>query len=380
MSLTDQTYSRFIDWLRQAWCEVPDAPSLIPTITARYTPEEAAFLTGFPFQGRTLPELAELKGVEEGELQTLLDELVWKGLVFRWKKGGENRYSLNDAFMTLLRSSFWPGREDEVSRETATHFNRYFAEAFFDQYSMVHAKGLRTLPINATIADPRHVAPYEDVIKVLDQFTFFSVSHCACRHRKRLDPNHEGGDHAVCDKPIENCLHFDGLGRYTVDAGLGREITRAETERILAEAADAGLVHGLSNWYKPDTICNCCSCCCLWMEGYHDLDHHRALDPANYRVAVDETLCKACGQCTTRCPMKALELADSALAGNKKGQATTVPKLDECLGCGVCVHACPTGALTLERKDETTEPAENVWEYTRQYMQEVREGVRLLRK
>jgi len=374
MSSTDETYSRFIEWLRQSWCEVPEAKSLLPTIRARYTPEEAIFLTDFPFQGRSLAELAELKGVEEKTLEPRLEELVWKGLVFRWKKKGEVRYSLNDAFMTFLRASFWPGRDDEVSRATAPHFNRYFAEAFFDQYATAHAKGLRTLPINRTIADPRHVAPYEDVVKVLDDFSFYSVSYCACRHRKRLDPAHEG-----CDHPIENCLHFDGLGRYTVEAGLGREITRAETERILGEAADAGLVHGLSNWHKPDTICNCCSCCCLWMEAYHELDHHRSLDPANYRVEVDAATCKACGVCTQRCPMKALSLEDSPLADNKKGQAT-VPNIDECLGCGVCVHACPTDSLTLVKKDEITEPAPDVWEYTRRYMADVKGGVPLLRK
>jgi ferredoxin len=275
--------------------------------------------------------------------------------------------------MVFLRASFWPGRDDDVSRRTATHFNRYFAEAFFDQYATAHAKGLRTLPIDKTIADPRCVAPYEDVVKVLDDFSFYSVSYCACRHRKRLDPSHEG-----CEHPIENCLHFDGLGRYIVDAGLGREISRAETERILGEAADAGLVHGLSNWRKPDTICNCCSCCCLWMEAYHELDHHRSLDPSNYRVEVDPTTCKACGLCTTRCPMKALSLEDSPQAQNKKGQ-TTVPRLDECLGCGVCVHSCSTDSLTLELKDEIVEPAPDVWEYTRQYMAEVKGGVRFLR-
>jgi formate hydrogenlyase subunit 6/NADH:ubiquinone oxidoreductase subunit I len=374
MPNTDQIYSRFIDWMRNAWCELPDADSLLPTIKARYTPDEAAFLTDFPYRGRNLAELAELKGVEEKTLEPRLDTLARKGLVFRWTRNGEVRYSLNDAFMTFLRSTFWPGRNDQVSRATAPHFNRYFREAFFDQYATAHAKGLRTLPIDKTIADPRHVLPYEDVVKVLDDLSYYSVSHCACRHRKRLDPAHEG-----CEHPIENCLHFDGLGRYTVECGLGREITRAETERILGEAADAGLVHGLSNWGKPDTICNCCECCCLWMEAYHDLGHHRSLDPSNYRVEVDPATCKACGLCTDRCPMKALELEESAEATNKKGM-TTAPVLSECLGCGVCVHACPTDSLTLVRKEEIVDPPPDIWEYTRRFVADVEGGVRLLRK
>ena len=46
---------------------------------------------------------------------------------------------------------------------------------------------------------------------------------------------------------MENCLHFNELGRYIVKNGLGREITKEETLEILKEAADAGLVHGLQN-------------------------------------------------------------------------------------------------------------------------------------
>jgi ferredoxin len=373
MSTPDQVYARFIEWLRTAWCELPDATSLLPAIRAQYSAEEAAFLTGVPLQGRTLEQLADLKQTRAEELEPVLDRLARRGVMFRWTRDGEVRYSLNDAFFTLMRSAFWPGRDDPVSRALAPHVNRYFYEGFFDQYATAHAKGLRTLPINQTIADPRHVLPYEDVVKVLDSFEFYSVSSCACRHRKNLDP-----DHADCPHPVETCLHFDGLGRYTVECGLGREITRAETERILGEAAYSGLVHGLSNWGKPDTICNCCTCCCLWMEAYHTLGHHRSLDPSNYGVAVDATSCKACGLCVERCPMKALELSESDEASNKKGM-TSKPDLSECLGCGVCVHGCPTDSLSLVQKDEIVEPPSDVWEWTRRFVADLERGVKLLR-
>jgi hypothetical protein len=151
---------------------------------------------------------------------------------------------------------------DELGRKTASLVNAYYLDGYYEQYAPIHAKGLRALPINKTIEDTRQILPYEDVVKVLDKFEYFTVSACPCRHRKNLDP-----DSSNCKQPTGNCLHFDELGRYCVENDMDREITRQETEQILKEAADAGLVHGISNWReKPDTICNCCSCCCLWME------------------------------------------------------------------------------------------------------------------
>ena len=187
-------------------------------------------------------------------------------------------------------------------------------------------------------------------------------------------------DSHTCRKPTGNCLHFDTLGRYCVQNGLGRVITREETERILKESADAGLVHGISNWQvKPDTICNCCSCCCLWTEAYHKLGHHKSLDTSNYRLRIQPEDCSGCGLCVKRCPMDALQLKFSDEVQNKYSKA---PVLDPalCLGCGVCVHKCPTDSLTLEHKEEIQDPPENARDYVMRFMADRKAGVSLKRK
>lgn len=43
-------FRNFIDWLGKTWWGLPESDQLLPLIKARYTPEEAEFLTGFFFR------------------------------------------------------------------------------------------------------------------------------------------------------------------------------------------------------------------------------------------------------------------------------------------------------------------------------------------
>ena len=88
---------------------------------------------------------------------------------------------------------------------------------------------------------------------------------------------------------------------------------------------EAGLVHNVSNWQEgPDTICNCCPCCCVFLEAYHKLKHTQGMAPSNYRVRVHG---------------------------------------DTCIGCGVCVYKCPTKSLVLERREVLDPPPKDLIEY-----------------
>ena len=80
-------YNRFIDWMKQTWYGLPEADELLPLMIARYTPEEAALLTGMPFSGKSLEELAGMKQMEPAKLGQQLDALAKKGLVPTCIKG-----------------------------------------------------------------------------------------------------------------------------------------------------------------------------------------------------------------------------------------------------------------------------------------------------
>lgn len=371
--MTEQEiYDRFMEWMQRTWVGLPESEFREEVIRAKYSVEEAEFLTGFPFRKTPLDELAEMKGMSEAALAERLDPLVKKGILWKGTKKGKLRYGLNDIFFALYRSSFWPMLHTDHMKALAPPANRYFLHSI-DDMGKTEYKGLRTLPINQTIAPNTTVRPYEDVVKLLDRFEYYTVSACPCRQRKALDPAFKDSD-----KPLEVCLHFDDLGHYIVDNEMGREITREETEEILARSAKAGLIHGLSNWQeKPDTICNCDSEYCIWFEAYHHLDHHKTLDASNFKLQTGPETCKGCGLCAKRCPMDAITMVSYKDADKKLNKKAQVPKLvvRDCIGCGVCVVKCSTRSLKLVPRANTIDPPRDVYDWAARYMADVKAGI-----
>ncbi len=79
------------------------------------------------------------------------------------------------------------------------------------------------------------------------------------------------------------------------------------------------------------------------------------MSKSNFLAAVTPETCTACGLCTKRCPIDAIQLKFSTKATNKFRKAA---KVDEelCIGCGVCVHKCKKKSVILKQKPEITTP------------------------
>ncbi len=353
-----EIYQNFIDYMDNPVWKFTDSEHKMPMITSFISPEEALFLTGFPQSSKSLEEIAALKEMDLAELTQTVKALCRKGLIYEGNRNGSIRYRLWTAMEMFVRAPFWSGRDEEPQRTMAHHSNKYYMDGWYDQHKPFVHQELRSIPINATIDDITGIMPFEDILKVVDNYEYYSVSHCPCRGRHKLDPDYEESS-----APSEVCLHFDELGRYCVEYGLGREITKEETLEILKKAADAGLVHGVSNMLEnPDTICNCDIEFCTYFKPYHQLNHDKSMDPSNYLALPKTETCKACGMCVKRCPMDAIQLKFSPQANNKFRKA---PEIDAqvCIGCGVCVHKCKTKSLTLQRKETITHPPKNLREF-----------------
>lgn len=350
--MTDQEkYLKFIEWLANPIWEWTESEAMMPMITSYISSEEAEFMTGIPFNAKTVEEIAAIKHMDPAEVEPRIKALCAKGLAYESCRHDSVRYKLLDSQQMFLRMPYWNGQESEALKKTAHYANQYYMDGWYDQMDAVHQKGLRSIPIQKTIEDMRQILPFEDIIQVIDNYEYYTVSFCPCRQRHKLDPDYQDSAY-----PDETCLHFDELGRHIVRNGLGREITREETLEILKKSADAGLVHGVSNQEeKPDTICNCDPIYCTMFRPYHLLGHSRSMNRSNYRVKVTPDTCKACGLCVKRCPMDAIRLKVSGEATSKFNKTVTVDT-EICIGCGVCVHKCPSGSITLERREEITRP------------------------
>lgn len=247
----NRVYEKFIKWLNSASMGLLDSDDTTELIKARYTAEDAALLTGIPFDEKTIEELAEIKQMSTEDLKPRLDALAKKGVVWKIFWHGANRYRLCDPFLVFFRSVYWGGGRNSEHYVMAPLLNKTFGD-YFEQFAHAHTRGLRTLPVESVIEDTQGVMPFEDVLAVLDDQDYFCVGSCSCKAKHNLDPDRENCSHYPFE---ENCVHFGDFARYMVENGHGRELSREECRDVLLKCAESGLVHGVSNWADPvDTI------------------------------------------------------------------------------------------------------------------------------
>ncbi len=121
-----------------------------------------------------------------------------------------------------------------------------------------------------------------------------------------------------------------------------RALTLEEALATLQVAAEAGLVHSVSNDQRGSSyICNCCTCSCGILRGISELGIANAVAHSAFINTVEEDLCIACEDCLEFCQFEALSMEFTAQVDQLR-----------CVGCGVCVQACPEGALSLARRPE----------------------------
>jgi Na+-translocating ferredoxin:NAD+ oxidoreductase subunit B len=361
----DEIYFRLTDWLNRHWWKLPKTGHLLPSLKEFFTVEEAELLTGFPFMPTELGKLAQVKKLEPYGLAERLEVLVKKGVLWKTRKGESLFYHLHDAFFIFFRGSFYSQNPGEATRGLARPLNKYFYEGVMKQLAPARNKPLRTVPIQKTVEDPRKVIPHDDVLQLIESQDFFALSNCACRQRKKLDP-----DSVPCGHPMETCIHLGKLAHYLVENGLSRKVTKEEVLEVLQKAADAGMVHAVSNWeHNADTICNCCRCSCLFFESLFAFNQDKSHDFSSYRIRNNPETCEGCGLCVKRCPMEVLNLTEVREGGELKKTAVLASP-DRCLGCGICVHKCPTRSLILELRPEIHTPPKNVAEWAKRWMED----------
>jgi len=297
-----------------------------------FTPDQAALAAQLRLTLETPEQLANRIGGTPQDLKKQLKAMARNGLITAGKGDGGVGYGLLPFVVGIY--------EYQISRidgEMAQLFEDYYRQAFTNMLSIepsVH----RVIPVDETVKIGMEVRPFESATDIVNNANAWGVQDCICRKQKALinDP---------CDHPMDNCMVFSQRPGAFENISFIQTLTQEEAAAKLKEAAEAGLVHSVSNSQEGNFyICNCCTCSCGILRGMSEMGIANVVARSAFVNTVDEDLCQGCEDCIEYCQFNALALHDDALLININQTS--------CVGCGVCVPVCPDDALSLVRRPE----------------------------
>jgi ferredoxin len=222
-----------------------------------------------------------------------------------------------------------------MGRDFAEVHEAYYESTYHKVVQSNKTPVLRTIPIQRTLVADSPVAPYEDVLGIIDAQERIAIAPCVCRTTRELIGK-------SCEKSLENCFSFGSHADYYVENGLGRYIDKDEARAIVKRNEREGLVMQPFNSQKIGGMCSCCGDCCGVLRSLRAQPRPAESVQSNYYAVVDAGACTGCETCAERCQVDAVDFTDAVAVINR----------DRCIGCGLCVTTCPTEALELVQKAE----------------------------
>jgi NAD-dependent dihydropyrimidine dehydrogenase PreA subunit len=300
-----------------------------------FTEEEAELGAKLKYTLESSNAIAERLGRDNKETRALLKQMAKRGLIKADVIEGGFGFGLLPFAVGIYE--FQTSRLDE---EMSRLFEDYYQKAFGKMLTIspqIH----RVIPVNETIDTDLSVAPYENVTEIVKSMKSWGVTDCICRRQQAYMGN-------ACEHPLDVCMTFSERPGAYDNSSTVRAQTLDEALETLQKAADAGLVHSVSNnqeglWY----ICNCCTCSCGILRGLSELGIADVVASSSFVNHVDVDQCNGCDSCTEFCQFDALVMGDD--------QIMTVNTL-RCVGCGVCVPHCDMESLALIKREETQAP------------------------
>ncbi len=295
-----------------------------------FTEEEAEFFLQLSQILQTAEDVAKRLDRDPEEVSALMERMAKKGLLFRQRKGELLRYSAVP-FVVGIFEFHVNALDPDIAREV----EEYYETAFGRTIQSFKTPVMRTIPINRELVAKWPIAPYEDVLEILDNHDVIAIAPCICRKEAELNDR-------ACGKPLETCFMFGSFAHYYVENGMGRYINKEEARDIVKRNEEVGLVMQPFNSQKVSGMCSCCGCCCGMLRSLKKQPSPAAAVQSNYFAQVNQTECTGCETCLDRCQMDAIRILDKTAEIN----------LDRCIGCGLCVSTCPSDALQLVRKPD----------------------------
>ncbi|NDJ86045.1 MAG: 4Fe-4S ferredoxin [Chloroflexi bacterium] len=340
-------FARRLDALPNGFPATPDGAE-IRLLEKICDPEEADLAADLRLTLETPAEIAARTGRDPKPLRKLLKSMARKGVIKagRAASGSGMGYGLLPFVVGIYEMQI-----ARLDAEMAQLFEDYYQRAFGSGLMMqpsVH----RVIPVQESVRVDMEIRPYENAAEIVQGAQSWGVVDCICRKQKLLidDP---------CEHPVEDiCMvlgETPGLFDHTPAV---KALSKREALGTLERAAEAGLVHSVSNnqqglWY----ICNCCTCSCGVLRGIAQLGIANVVARAAFVNTVNEDICIGCEDCIDDCQFGALALDGAVMAVNQQ----------RCVGCGVCVIKCPEEAMSLIRRADVAPPplTETDWQIER---------------
>jgi electron transport complex protein RnfB len=292
-----------------------------------YTPEEAALAAQLRLALETPAQIAARIGGDPQMLRQSLKSMARRGLI----AAARSKEGIGFGLMPFA-VGIYEMQAGSIDAELAQLFETYYRQAFGQALTMqpqVH----RVIPVGESVRIDIDIHPFESAAGIVNNAQAWGVLDCICRKQKALigEP---------CEHPLEMCMTFSETSGAFDNNPVIRALSRDEALATLRRAAEAGLVHSVSNRQDGlSYICNCCTCSCGILRGMADLGIANVIARSAFVNRADEAVCVGCGLCVELCQFGALSVEDVAHVDSVR-----------CVGCGVCVSACLEGALGLVRR------------------------------
>lgn len=275
----------------------------------------------------TLPEMVKLTGMPEAQIEKMLDDMSYTGLLeYNW----ENPERAKQWVLPMLV----PGSAEFLNMRVSQLEEHPVYAKFFEQASkgplskatpMVPPGGagigMHVIPVEKAIDAASTSVPIEHIEHWLDKYDGkYAASTCSCRASRRVMG--EG----CADDPADWCIAVGDMADYVVETDRGHYVTRDEVYDILRQAEDNGFVHQITNIdgeNKIFAICNCNVNICNALRT-SQLFNTPNMSRSAYIAKVDKAQCVACGRCVEYCPAGAVKLGQKLCT--KDGGTVTYPR------------------------------------------------------
>ena len=329
--MSDNPYKRLaerLDALPNGYPPTDDGAEL-RILEYLFSREEAALAAKLRLTLETPKQLAERIGGDSKALRAQLKGLARRGLI----TAGRTDSGLGYGIMPFA-VGFYETQVATINAEFAQLFEDYYQKAFGEML-MITPQIHRVVPIEQSVKVDMEVRPFESAADIVAQSKAWGVTDCICRKQQALIGQ-------PCDHPVDVCMVFSNRPGAFDGSPVVRALTQEGAMETLQRAADAGLVHSVSNSRDGNHyICNCCTCSCAVLRGMAELGMANVVARSSFVNQVDEDLCIGCGTCVERCQFDALSVDGVAHVDSMR-----------CVGCGVCVISCPVDALSMVRRPE----------------------------